>query len=357
MKTIRYGIIGFGGIALNRIAKEGFGLDRARFEPTPGTELVGATSPSGRLRREAEALGLRWYESTAALLADESIEAVFVASPNSLHADHARAALEVGKHCIVEKPITVDLESAEALRAIAAERGLSLTVNHMMVHNGYNIAARDAIASDQIGTVGDLVLHMEFLYGATPEEAASWRCSRPEERGGPIGDVGSHSLYMAEFLLGEQITALRAVPEPSVLDIAVENGAVISFETRSGLRGTIRVSFAAPRGGALGTILNLGYEAYGSEGVLRSYGTLFQLSGHRDEPFAQRLELENAAGRVDLPPAAPGPRNIYRAIIEEHAASIRDGKPLDGAEAIRNLRLVLAAYESMDAGGRRISLL
>lgn len=358
MKSLRYGIIGFGGIALNRIAKEGFLLDRTRFEAEPGPELVGATSPSGRLRAEAEALGLRWYESVEALLSDESLEAVFVASPNSLHAGHTRAALNAGKHCIVEKPITTDLESAESLRSLAAERGLSLSVNQMMVHNSYNRAAREAIAGGRIGTPGDLVLHMEFLYGATPEEAASWRCARPEERGGPIGDVGSHCLYMAEFLLDDRIVALSAVAEPRVLDIAVENGAQISFETAQGLRGTIRVSFAAPRGGATGTILNLGYEAYGSAGILRSYGTLFQFSGHPDEPFPQRLELETATERVDLSVVTPSrpPCNIYRAVIEEHAASIHEGNHLDGAEAIHNLRLVLAAYASLEAGGKRIEV-
>jgi predicted dehydrogenase len=355
MNTIRYGIIGFGGIALNRIAREGFGLDTTRFERTPGVELVGATSPSGRLRSEAEALGVPWYESVDALLSVDELDAVFVASPNSLHADHARAAFKAGKHCIVEKPITVDLDSAIALRRLARDTGLSLAVNHMMIHNVWNGAARAALRAGTLGEVNDLVLHMEFLYGASPEEAASWRCAKPEERGGPIGDVGSHCLYMAEFLLGEEIVAIRATEEPRVLEIAVENGATISFQTVSGRRGTVRASFSAPRGGAVGTILNLGYEAYGSDGVLRAYGTLFQLSGHPDEPFAQRIEIESSSGRRDLSPDAPV-RNIYRAVIEDHAASIRDGRPGDGTDALHNLRLVLAAYESMERAGAPVKI-
>jgi 1,5-anhydro-D-fructose reductase (1,5-anhydro-D-mannitol-forming) len=347
MKTIRYGIIGFGGIALNRIAREGFGLDRSRFFPTPGVELVGATSRTGRFRREAEDLGIRWYSSVVEMLADPGIDAVFVASPNSLHAAHGEAALTAGKHCLMEKPITVDRASAARLSDLARDNRLSLGVNHMMVHNVWNIAARDAIAAGRIGTVSDLTLHMEFLYGGTPDEAAAWRCAHPEERGGPIGDVGSHCLYMAEFLYGERITSLSAVAEPRVLDIAVENGALIRFRTAGERGGTIRVSFAAGRGGALGTILNLGFEAYGSEGILRSYGTLFQLSGHPDEPFRQRLELETAEGHREIVPDVP-PRNIYRRVIEDHAASIRDGRPLDGEAGRHNLDLVLQAYEALE---------
>lgn len=343
MKMVRYGIIGFGGIALNRIAREGFGLDSGRFTPTPGIELVAATSPSGRLRAEAEQLGIGWYRTTDELLADPSIDAVFVASPNSMHGTHGEAVLAAGKHCLMEKPITVDRESAQRLRTLARRRNLSLSVNHMMVHNVWNITARDAMAAGRIGKVSDLVLHMEFLYGATPDEAASWRCARLEERGGPIGDVGSHCLYMAEFLYRDPIVSVSAVPEPRMLDIAVENGAMIHFRTEGGKTGTVRVSFTAGRGGALGTILNLGFEAYGSEGILRSYGTLFQLSGHPDEPFPQRLEIETAAGRAEIAPTIP-PRNIYRAVIEEHADSIRDGRPDDGGAGLHNLELVLAAY-------------
>jgi predicted dehydrogenase len=280
------------------------------------------------------------------LLADPSIDALFVASPNSLHAAHGEAVLQAGKHCLMEKPITTDRASAARLGELARSNGLSLGVNHMMVHNVWNIAARDAIAAGRIGALSDLTLHMEFLYGATPEEAAAWRCARPEERGGPIGDVGSHCLYMAEFLYGERIASLSAAAEPRVLDIAVESGALIRFRTNRGREGSIRVSFAAGRGGALGTILNLGFEAYGSEGILRSYGTLFQLSGHPDEPFRQRLEIETAAGRSEIVPDQP-PQNIYRRVIEEHAASIRDGRPDDGEAALHNLDLVLQAYEAL----------
>ncbi len=355
MTSLRYGIIGFGGIALNRIAKEGFGLDRSRFSATHGVELVAATSPSGRFRPQAEELGLEWCASVEALLAYPGLDAVFVTSPNSLHFMHARDALAAGKHCIIEKPITTDIAAAEELDQIARKKNLSVTVNHMMVHNVFNRAAQNAIRDGAIGVLGDLVLHLEFLYGSTVEEASSWRCSQPQERGGPIGDVGSHCLYMAEFLSGQEIVSITAVAEPRVLDIVVENGAVISFTTASGLRGSIRVSFNAGRGGVLGTILNLGFEAYGSEAVLRSYGTLFQLSGHADEPFQQRLELETRDRRVEVTPEEPV-RNIYRAVIEEHADSIRNKKPMRIRDAIHNLRLVLAAYESLGAQGAPIDI-
>ena len=62
MKKIKYAIIGFGGIAENRIAKEGFGCDKARFNGLPNAELVGATDMNPAREDAAKALGLKWYK-------------------------------------------------------------------------------------------------------------------------------------------------------------------------------------------------------------------------------------------------------------------------------------------------------
>ena len=63
MQKVRYGLVGFGGIAEARIAKEGFGLDEARFTGNPAAELVGVTDIQQSRRAAAEALGLRWFDS------------------------------------------------------------------------------------------------------------------------------------------------------------------------------------------------------------------------------------------------------------------------------------------------------
>ena len=61
MDKVRYAIIGFGGIAENRVAREGFACDASRFSPLRGAVLVGATDMNQGRRGAAEALGLRWY--------------------------------------------------------------------------------------------------------------------------------------------------------------------------------------------------------------------------------------------------------------------------------------------------------
>jgi len=354
MRTIRYAIVGFGGIAESRLAKEGFGCDRKRLSPLPGIELVGATDIREFRRSAAESLGLKWFESPAAVFADPAIDAVFIASDNATHFTLGRDALRAGKHVIVEKPMATNLAQARRLMLLAAQKRLSLAVDHMMVHNVLNQRARELVANGTLGDVNDICLHMEFFYGSTREEASSWRCADPRQLGGPIGDVGSHCLYMAEFLMGSRIAAIAVTFTPRTLNIKAENGAFIRFRFESGQTGSARISFNDPRGSLESTLLNLGFEVYGTKKVLRSYGTMFQLSGHPDEPVKIRLEVEGSGTREVIYPERV--ENIYQRLILDHAASIRTGKRQTGEEGVHNLRLVLAAYRSAASGGREIKI-
>lgn len=350
MRKVGYAIIGFGGIAENRIAREGFGIDGSRFAGHPHAALIGVTDKDKRRRDAASRLGVKWYDSVDAVLSDPDVEAVFVATNNRSHTPLAEKAMRAGRHCLVEKPISTTLEDARRLQELARERRVSLAVDHMMIENAYNRRARELIAAGALGEVNDISLHMEFQYGSTIEEAAAWRCADASEIGGPIGDVGSHCLYMAEFLVNSMVKTLSCVYTPRTLKITVENGAFIQFRLDNGIQGTARVAFNQPRGGLGGTLTNLGYEIYGAQGVLRGYGTLFQLSGHPGEPVPIRLELDRFAGTEVL--AIDRVRNIYQAVIGRHAESILHGKPLDGSDALHNLEIVLACYASAERQGQ-----
>lgn len=354
MAKIKYAIIGFGGIAENRIAREGFACDKSRFQPLPNAELTGATDINPARKPVAAALGLKWYNSVQAVLADPEIKAVFIATNNLTHAGITRDALKAGKHCIVEKPVATTVRDAVELAELAKEKKLSLAVDHMMKENAFNIKARELVAGNTLGAVNDACFHMEFSYGSSPEEAATWRCSSREEIGGPIGDVASHCMYMAEFLLGSRIKALGCVYYPKTMAIVVEDGAYIKYSMENGLTGSIRVGFNEPRGGPGGTLLNLGYEIYGTSAVLRGYATLFQLSGHEDEPVKVRLELDTFSARKDVRPEKI--MNIYQAVIVKHADSILNNIPLCGSDAVHNLELITAAHESASNGGRIVKV-
>ncbi len=344
MKIIKYAIVGFGGIVENRIAKEGFALDITRFQPLKNAKLIGVTDLNSKRKVVAEELGLKWYNSLNDICSDSSIDAVFIATNNLSHYQIAKQLIEAGKHLIIEKPIATTIEDAKSLITLAETHNVSIAVDHMMVKNSYNIKAKEIIANGDLGEVNDIVLHMEFPFGYTSEERATWRIAKPDELGGPVGDVGSHCIYMAEFLLEQNITSVSAVYTPEVNELNVENGAFIRFETEKGISGSIRVSFSDLRGTMESIFLNLGYEVYGSKKTLRTYGTLFQLSGYKDEPIQLRLDLDDFKSVETI--KLDNVQNIYSAVIEAHAASILAGNRMSGADALHNLEIVFEAHKS-----------
>ena len=156
MAKIKYGIIGFGGIAENRVAKEGCACDKSRFAPPNKAQLVAATPANPARQAAAEALGLKWYPDAKSLLSDPSIEAIYIATNNATHAKLAIEALKAGKHVIVEKPAATTVADAKKMDKLAKSKGLSLTVDHMMVNNAWNIKAKEIVAKGALGAVNIL---------------------------------------------------------------------------------------------------------------------------------------------------------------------------------------------------------
>ena len=355
MAKVKYGLIGFGGIAENRVAKEGYACDTGRFAPMQFAELVAATDINPARKDAAEALGLKWFSSAEDMLADPEIQAVYIATNNTTHVPLAIKALNAGKHVISEKPMATNSADAAALVKLAKEKGLSLGVDHMMVYNAWNVKAESLVKSGALGTVNDSCFHMEFAYGYDPAEAATWRCSKIEEMGGPIGDVASHCFYLSEYILGKKIKKVAAVYLPKTMDIVAEDGAYIKFFFEDGMQSSAKVAFSELRGGLGGTLSNLGYEIYGDQAVLRGYGTMFQLSGHEDEPVKVRLELDRFNGTAEkVSPCEI--RNMYQRLIEAHAQSVLNGTPLTAEDALHNIQLCEAAHESAQNGGKIVEI-
>ena len=349
MKKIKYGIIGFGEIAETRIAKEGFGLDTSRFSGNPYASLVTVYNRNPAKRAAVEQLGLIWKNNFSDFINDPSIDAVVVSTNNKTHVEFAHRAFEAGKHVFLEKPAGTNLEEVVKLVEEARLRGLSLGINHMMTKNCFNILARDMIRNGFIGDWRNLALHMEYPSGFSDSEIRSWRCADPEELGGPIGDVGSHCLYMAEFLTGEIIQSLQCVYLPKHMPIAVEDGAIIRFTTESGRSGTVHVAFDEYRGPENTLFRSHGYTVWGTRGALYGNATLFQLSGYKDEPA--RVELISQVDGVEQHHVPEHINNIYMEQISEHARSIAEKKPQDGREALHNMEMIVASHRSAREGG------
>src|SRR5262245_19581864 len=145
-RTLRIGIIGYGY----------WGPNLARnFAEMEGVELAWCADGRG----ERLALAKRRFpwiqvsESADALFADESVEAVVIATPVGTHHALAKRALERGKHVLIEKPIARTVAEAEELCALAETKGLTLMVDHTFIYTG---AVRKMKEISDVGELGSL---------------------------------------------------------------------------------------------------------------------------------------------------------------------------------------------------------
>jgi predicted dehydrogenase len=132
------------------------------------------------------------------LLADPEVDAVYVATPHTFHAMNARAALEHGKHVLVEKAFTINADEARSVVELARERGLVVLEAMWTRFLPHMAFVRRAIAEGRIGEVRSL--HAE--HGQRLPTDPAHRLNAPELGGGALLDLGVYPLSFAHDLLG-----------------------------------------------------------------------------------------------------------------------------------------------------------
>ncbi|UUZ80861.1 Gfo/Idh/MocA family oxidoreductase [Paenibacillus sp. P26] len=167
----------------------------------PDTEITAVWDERPeRGRKEAEARGVRFFESLDELLAQQDIDGVIVDTPTNMHRDVMVAAARAGKHIFTEKVVATTLKECNEILAAVEEAGVKLTVSLPRLNAGYTEAVQDVIRQ---GLLGDLTLVRTRLShnGAIPSERGSlgWSpCAllrrravrwRRHDRPGPPSDV------------------------------------------------------------------------------------------------------------------------------------------------------------------------
>jgi predicted dehydrogenase len=178
----------------------GYGLGGRAFHApyamsTPGLSLRGIVSRDPA-KVHADLPEARVVPSVDALLDEPNIELVIVSSPDSLHAEHARAALAAGKHVLVDKPFATSLADARALIAASERANRLLTVFHNRRWDADFLTLRWLLAA---GTLGDVVSYESRFDRWRPVPAATWKEARA---GGSWLDLGPHLVDQALLLFG-----------------------------------------------------------------------------------------------------------------------------------------------------------
>ncbi|MEV5727088.1 MULTISPECIES: Gfo/Idh/MocA family protein [Streptomyces] len=216
-ETLGVAVVGFGW--MGRVHTQAYARVRHHYPQLPlRPELVTvAEEVPGRAERAAEQFGFAgtardWRE----VAADPRVRAVSVTAPNFLHREIGVAMAEAGKHLWIEKPVGLTAEDARAVADAVAAAGVRGAVGFNYRNAPAVETARSLIAEGAIGTPTHVRVRLLSDYAAHPEAALTWRYERERGGSGVLGDLASHGVDLARYLLGEiaSVTADTAVFVP-----------------------------------------------------------------------------------------------------------------------------------------------
>lgn len=228
-KKIKWGIIGLGDIAHS--FAEVFSSDFA--------ELVAVGS---RTLEKAEQFSQEYnipkaYGSYEELYEDNEIDIVYLATPNSFHAQDMKAILEAGKHVLCEKAITMNKKELNDVLDIAREKELivaeAMTIYHMPVYETIKKRINN-------GEFGQLKMATAY-FGSAKEPDPTNRFFNPELGGGALLDIGVYALSFVQYFLDSKPEDLSTLV--NLYDTGVDEMSTISYHTTDGTIGNVVLSF------------------------------------------------------------------------------------------------------------------
>jgi predicted dehydrogenase len=323
-KRLRVGIIGAGGIA---------GLHAEAYAQMPETVTVTAVSDISAAAAETLSgkLGATPYEDYRAML-DADVDAVDICLPHHLHAAAAVAAAQAGKHILCEKPLCTTPEEAARVRQAVADAGVTLMCAHNQLFLPAVAAAKEIIASGELGEVYEVRTNDAFRTSLTAE-SAGWRGSSATNGGGELIDTGYHPSYLLLHFAGgqpSQVMAMLANHRLAFLD--AEDSAQVLVRFDNGVVGNIATSWAyqPPADTERFTV-------FGANGSLRGGGEWL------------RLETVDGGSRDQRFPAV----DTFTAEIAHfvHCVTTGERPPHTEVEGSVVLDLITAAYQSAESGG------
>jgi len=334
IEVLRFGIIGCGRVA-PRHAKY--------ITSLPGAKLVAvADIVDSRAEHYASEYSVDAYHDYHELLDREDIDVVNICTPSGLHGSIGIEAARAGKHLIVEKPIALNTDDADALIAEAEAAGVKLCV---VLQNRYNPPMQDAYEVVQNGALGKLLLGNATVRWFRPQEyyEDDWHGTWAMD-GGALMNQCIHHIDALQWLMGD-VKSVQAYTATLAHEIEVEDVGVAILKFSSGALGTIEGSTITYPENLEGSVA-----IFGERGSIKVGGTA--LNRRVFWKIDGQLELEREMLTQDQldPPSVYG--YSHRHVIADMIDAISEDRSpkMNGAEARRSLEIVLKIYESARTG-------
>ena len=283
-------LAGIGDIAKKRVMPA--------IQAEPRSELYGVvTRDPDKGARYAPRVWSNYDEA----LADPKVDAVYIATPVSLHAPQSIAALKAGKHVLCEKPVALTYDEAMAMKTASERASKVLGIAYYRRTYPKVLRAKALLAEEVIGrpVLAEISCHDWF----NAEAGREWLIDPAMSGGGPFFDIGSHRIDLLNDFFGEPLT-VAAQRSNHVHGRAVEDSATVLIEYASGVRGIVDVRWHCRQG-------RDDFRITGTEGVM----DLSPLNG-------PSLRYQNREESI------PTHANLHYPCVENFVAHILDGSPL-----------------------------
>lgn len=334
-RTLGFGLIGYGAVA---------GMHARALQAIEGVRFVGVAGRNGdKAAAFAEKYGggMAAYGDVAELLKRDDVDVVVIATSSGSHAAYAEAALEAGKHVVVEKPLAMTSRDCDRLIALAERRGLHLAgIFQRRCEPSFELAKR-MLDEGRLGRLLLVEAHTPFYRPQSYYDSADWRGTIAED-GGALMNQGIHQIDLLLWYGGEPV-AVSGKADTVAHEMEAEDlgAAVVTFA--GGTLGVVTASTSLAPG------FPPSVKLFGERGAIWLEGSAIVHWSVPDVPAPPEPEKVSVEGGSD--PMAISDANHRRQLelIAEAIAAGRAPSP-SGREARNAVRLVEAVLESSRTG-------
>lgn len=328
------GVVGLGIIGSQHVER--------LADPAIPARLVGVHDADGAVTVDfARAHGVPGCTNLQDLLAQDGLDAVIIAVPSGLHRDLTIAALEAGKHVLLEKPIEVNVAAADEILRASRKAGTVLSVASQRRFADANGFIKRLLEAGGLGRVTSATVEVPLWRTQAYYDSAGWRGTWAMDGGGALMNQGVHLVDLALWLLGDVEELYAHTGQLAHERIEVEDTVTITARLRSGALLTFLATTAAHAPppirmaimGDRGSVVTLDEQ-------ITHFATV---DGPQDVEFAPREGEEARHSEVE---------HQQRLQLLDFLAALRGEKPpLVTAEQARNaLAFIEAVYESGRTG-------
>ena len=240
-QVARVGLIGCGGIAARHVQWL-LAREQCRITALCDMSREAIDDKLDMIRKIRPGDSPRVFEDYTELLACDDVDGVAVLLPHSLHFPVGKAALEAGKHVLVEKPMTTSVAEARDLIEASERAGKVLAIGYQRSYLPEYLYVHNMVRNGELGQVRFMTAHVEqswFKNVTRPEKAGGWKSDPIQAGGGQLVDTGSHTVAALLYVSQMDPVEVFALVDNCGLDVDVNTAMVVRFA--QGAQATVTV--------------------------------------------------------------------------------------------------------------------